>query len=85
MKEIRILGIYVNDRVKEASKIQPILTRYGCSIRTRLGLHGIDDIYAVNTGLIILEFVGSMEEFQRLENELLGIDQLEVKKMIFHK
>lgn len=85
MKEIRILGIYISDRVKEASRIQPILTKYGCSIRTRLGLHGIDDIYAENTGLIILELAGTQEEFLRLENELLSIDQLEVKKMIFHK
>ncbi|MBK7029449.1 MAG: hypothetical protein IPH45_09625 [Bacteroidales bacterium] len=85
MKEVRILGVYVNDRVKDAALIQPILTKYGCSIRTRLGLHSLEDIYAVNTGLIILELVGSQDECLRLENELLSIDQLDVQKMTFRK
>jgi hypothetical protein len=85
MKEVRILGIYVNDRVKEVAKIQPILTKYGCTIRTRLGLHAVDQEYAEDTGLILLELSGEPEECLRLENELLAIDQLDVQKMVFRK
>jgi len=39
MNELRILGILIPDRVKDAVKIQEALTKYGCSIKTRLGLH----------------------------------------------
>jgi hypothetical protein len=85
MKEVRILGVYVNDRVKEVARIQPILTKYGCTIRTRLGLHTIDHDYAGDTGLLILELSGDLEECLKLENELLSIDKLDVQKMVFRK
>ena len=85
MKEVRIIGIYVSDRVREVARIQPILTKYGCTIRTRLGLHTIDQDYAIDTGLILLELSGDADECLRLENELLAIDQLEVQKMVFRK
>jgi hypothetical protein len=85
MKEVRIMGVYVNNRVKEIARIQPILTKYGCTIRTRLGLHSTDNDYAEDTGLILLELTGDTEECLRLENELLAIDELDVQKMVFRK
>lgn len=85
MKEIRVLGIYVSDRVKDSTRIQSILTKYGCSIRTRLGLHNIQDLYAGDTGLILLELTGDAQECLHLENELLTIDELDVQKMVFRK
>jgi hypothetical protein len=85
MKEIRILGVYVNDRVQGAGRIQTILGKYGCSIRTRLGLHNLDDVYSNDTGLILLELTGDPEECLRLENELLTIEELDVQKMVFLK
>ncbi len=84
MKEIKILGIYVN-RANDTSRIQEILTRYGCSIRTRLGLHDTDEDYYDDRGIILLELFGDPDEATRLENELLGIDFVEVQKMTFHK
>ncbi len=85
MKEVRILGVYINERVKAAERIQPILTKYGCAIRTRLGLHTTDSAYAEDTGLILLELTGEPEECLRLENELLLIDDLDVQKMVFKR
>jgi hypothetical protein len=84
MKELRVLGIYINDRVNNALGIQQILSKYGCSIRTRLGLHEVIDEYSVEGGLILLELVGDRNEWLKLENELLAIDQLEVQKMDFN-
>jgi len=83
MKEIRVLGIYINDRVNNAAGIQHILTKYGCSIRTRLGLHEVIDEYCSRGGLILLELTGDRAEWLKLENELLAIDQLDVQKMEF--
>lgn len=85
MKEIRILGVYVNRSKDDTQQIQEILTRYGCSIRTRLGLHDTDEEYYDDRGLILLELFGDAEEALRLENELLAIDFVEVQKMTFHK
>jgi hypothetical protein len=83
MQEIRVLGIHINDRVNNAAGIQQILTKYGCSIRTRLGLHEVIDDYCSPGGLILLELIGDKAEWLKLENELLAIDQLEVQKMEF--
>jgi len=85
MKEVRILGVMINDPAKGAEKIQGILTKYGCTIRTRLGLHDIDENYATETGLMLLELRGEIQEYQRLENELLALDGVEVQKMVFRK
>ena len=83
MKEIWILGLNVTDRVKEVSDVQAILTKFGCTIKTRLGLHDVKDDFCSPGGLIILELTGSREEFVKLENELLKVGGLEVKKMVF--
>jgi len=83
MEQIRILGIHISQRVKEASKIQDILTKYGCSIRTRLGLHDIKDNYCSSIGLILLELHGEASELLNLENELLKIEGIDVQKMNF--
>jgi hypothetical protein len=83
MKEIKILGLHLTDRVKEAIKVQDVLTKFGCSIKTRLGLHDVNDDVCSTNGIIILELCGSLEEMAKLENELLKIEGLEVQKMTF--
>lgn len=83
MKEISILGIYVSDRLDNAKQVQYILTKFGCSIKTRLGLHAVIDDLCSTNGLIILELTGDKAEAIKLENELLKLSGVQVKKMIF--
>jgi hypothetical protein len=85
MKEVRILGIYVRDSFMDSEKIQAILTKYGCTIRTRLGLHNMDDELSGDSRLILLELSGDIQECMHLENELLAMDELDVQKMVFRK
>jgi len=82
-KDIWILGIHISDRVRDAQLIQPILTKFGCIIRTRLGLHDVTEEFSSPTGMILLELTGDPKEYVKLENELLKIDGLEVEKMVF--
>ena len=82
-KEIWIMGIHITDRMQESQKVQDILTKYGCSIRTRLGLHEAKEGYCAPSGLMILELAGDISERQKLENDLLSLDHIEVKKMVF--
>jgi len=82
-KETRILGILITDRQKEAGKVQSVLTKYGCSIKTRLGLHEATDDVCSTSGLLLLELTGDVSEMDKLENELVAIEGTQTQKMIF--
>ncbi len=80
---ISILGVRIYDRIKEAGEVQQVLTKHGCSIKTRLGLHEVTDEYCSKSGLIILELFGDTKKQTELEQELIVIDGVEVQKMLF--
>jgi hypothetical protein len=84
-KEIWILGLHLTNRVEKVSDIQSVLTKYGCTIRTRLGLHEVIDDECSRSGIILLELTGNREEYVKLENELLKVDGLVVRKMVFEE
>lgn len=79
----RILGINVGNRDEVAEKVQKVLTTFGCSIRTRLGLHETDDDHSEPGGLILLELIGDENEWNKLEKELSVIEHCETKRMDF--
>lgn len=79
----KILGIHITDRVQHASRIQNVLTEFGYGIRTRLGLHETADRFSSPNGLLILEFVGSDEDQEKMLNQLDDIEGIEVQTMIF--
>ncbi len=83
MNELRILGILIPDRVKDALKVQQALTKYGCSIKTRLGLHEASSETCARNGLIILELTGKKEEWDALEKELTVVEGVKIQKMSF--
>ncbi len=82
-KEIRILGILVSDRLNAATHVQETLTKFGCSIKTRLGLHEVSEKHCSTKGLLILELAGDVTEMDKLENALLAIEGIDVQKMRF--
>lgn len=81
--ETRIVGVLVSDRMKEAEKVQQILTKYGCLIKTRLGMHETSDTTCSKKGLLILELIGDKNEWDKMEAELSSVTGLEVKNMTF--
>jgi len=83
MNKIVILGLQITDRVKEAIIVQDILTKFGCSIKTRLGLNESESESCSSNGLILLELTGNSDEMIKLENELMKIEGLKVQKMSF--
>ncbi len=85
MKQHLILGVHVTNRVKEVPKVQAILTEYGCSIRTRLGLHDADEKSCSPCGVILLELVGDVKRCGQLARKLARVEGVEVKKMAFGK
>ena len=83
MNGIRILGVQVTQRLKNASEVQDVLSRYGCSVKTRLGIHEFEEHDKDSLGLLILELTGDIEEADGLEKNLEEIEGLVVRRMDF--
>jgi len=60
----------MENRVENAVKFQEVLTKNGCKIKTRLGLHEVSDNACSNDGIIILQPYGSKEDAEALVNDL---------------
>ncbi len=76
-----ILAILQENRVETAAEVQNILTKYGCYIRVRLGLHdsGLDS--CSNSGIILLQLCGDELPLHQFEQELLAVPSVKVKHM----
>ena len=83
MKEVRIIGLLITDRIKEAGRMQQSLTKYAHVIKSRLGFHEVSEDVCSRIGVVILQLAGSAEECNKLEDELGQIGGLEVQRMVF--
>ena len=78
-----IYGILVNDRMKSAVELQKVFSDYGCSIKTRIGLHDTSETHCSTSGLVILECIGDPKVCKEMEAKFKAIEGLEVQKMVF--
>jgi len=78
-----LVGVHITQRVKNAGCVQELFTKYGCSIRTRLGLHEADGQVCSPNGLIILELVDDDAVTTEFSAALKAIDGVEVQQMVF--
>ncbi len=61
--------------------MQACLTKYGCNIRTRLGIHDADATSCSPSGLVLVDVFGAeTEEFYR---ELQGLKGVGLQRMDF--
>ena len=72
-----LMIILVDHRTNAAAKVQDVLTKNGCAIQTRLGLHESCE----ETGLIILQLCGSDAEVDVLEKELKALSNISVERI----
>ncbi|HNV52791.1 MAG TPA: hypothetical protein PLH91_11320 [Tenuifilaceae bacterium] len=80
-EHVTVLGIRIEDRVKEAGEVQKVLTKFGCSIKTRLGLHEVSNDFCSSSGLILLELTGPKDEQEKLHETLVKIPGTLIRKM----
>ncbi len=74
-----VLVISITQRRSVISKVQKIFTKEGCYIKTRLGIHdGVLDRCS-DTGLIILELVGTKSKRKEIEKKLNSISGVSAK------
>jgi hypothetical protein len=63
--------------------VQHLLTEYGCNIKTRIGLHHVDEQACSPRGLIVLEMYGDDATCQELATKLNALGGIEVQQMRF--
>lgn len=78
-----ILGVQITDRASKVPDVQKVLTQYGCNIKTRLGLHDVNDNSCSTGGLLILETYGSDAQIAEMEKSLRSVQGVVVEKMVF--
>ena len=77
-----IMGIKLSQRHETAKSLQDILTRYGCIINTRLGVHEVSDQTCSEQGYIILEFSANAdEEIHKMKAEMYALGGLKIETM----
>ena len=79
------LGVQITNRLENVQDVQEVLTKYGCNIKTRLGLHQVTESHCSTTGLLILEMYGDEASIFQMESKLQNIKGLTVKKMVFEE
>ena len=57
-----IIGISINNRTNDSLKLQEILTKYGCLIKTRIGLHDMGEYKCLNYGIVLIEVIDKINE-----------------------
>ena len=80
---IKVLGIKIVDRIKEAGLTQEILSRHASVITTRLGFHEVNDNVCSREAYIILHLKDDHAESEKLINELKPLGGIIIREMIF--
>jgi hypothetical protein len=80
---IKVLGIKIIDRIKEAGLTQGILSEHAAVITTRLGFHEVTDEVCSREAYIILHLNGDPADSEKLTAELLELGGIEIREMNF--
>lgn len=79
--ETKIMAVAMDPRSEVAPEAQEIFTKYGCIIKTRLGIHETSDNKCSERGLVILMIEGEDKEVDGLRKELQSLDGVKVNTM----
>jgi len=74
-----VMAVLIDKRTDAAPTVQEVLTKHGCIISTRIGMHQVGE--CSEEGLVILHLCGNEEDIENLQNDLVGIHRVKVEKM----
>ena len=77
--EYNVIAVKVSDREGVAQDLQKVLTKHGCLIKVRLGLHDIPANSCSPAGLVLMEVEGDPAEMQALVSELNALASVSAK------
>ena len=75
-----IMAVSISKRIAEAVKVQQVLTRHGCIIKLRVGLHETGNACA-DDGLVLLHLCGTKKEVAALKGDLSKIKGVKAKTL----
>jgi hypothetical protein len=75
------MAIALEGRNRFAPDLQEILTKHGCIISMRLGLHETSKDLCADRGLILLQLCGKEEEISDLKEDLSKIEDIKINTM----
>lgn len=76
-----VIGIRVSHRNANAPKLQEVLTKNGCQIKLRVGLHDAGEGYCSDDGVILLQTCGEKEQMEELVAQFNALDGIQAKCM----
>lgn len=77
-----IMALTIEPRSKHAPKVQEILTKYGCIIKNRIGIHETGEDECSNLGLIVLHIKSQEEDAVNLKKALEAVEGVKVNYMV---
>jgi hypothetical protein len=80
---IKVLGIKIIDRIKEAGLTQGILSKHASVITTRLGFHEVTNEVCSREAYIILHLNGDPADTDKLSTELKSLEGIEMREITF--
>lgn len=76
---MQLVLVKIKARTQKAPRIQEVLTRHGCDITLRLGIHEVTDASCANEGLIVLQVKPDLRLVESLVADLQAVGDVEVK------
>jgi hypothetical protein len=79
--ECNIMIVKIGERRKKSPEVQEVLSRFGCSIKTRLGLHEAGDVCS-EEGVLVLQLTGDRSEMKKLEGALNELESVKAQMVM---
>ncbi len=79
MNNATLMAIKIDNRSEDAPKFQDLITKHGCIIKTRLGLHEVGN--CANEGLIMLQLDGNSGDIAALETDINALPTVKAQSM----
>lgn len=76
-----VVALKLDQRTENATSVQSVLTKHGCAIKARIGLHETSKDYCANYGIIILQCCGTEEVISALVSDLNAVSGVCAKSM----
>lgn len=80
---VRVIGIRISDRIKEAGIVQKILSAHAGVISTRLGFHELNSELCGREGYMVIHLAGNADECDELTEKLKMTEGIESLEMAF--
>jgi len=80
---VRVAGIKITDRIREAGLVQKALSAHMSVISTRLGFHELSDEVCSREGFMLIHLAGEPDDCESLVKKLKSIEGIAVREMLF--